>query len=140
MRDIISILDLRSSILDPRSWRFVSNFQLQLLFNKLLADNRALFRRPPSGRAVKLDDDPSLVAEIFQDLQYTGNIDHALPQFDDVVFRPQRPAVESWRGLLNQYVIEIRVEQAVYVIARNFTGSPPAVCICARSGAAHTYF
>ena len=54
MTSRIAILDPRSSILDPRSWRFVSNFQLQLLFDKLLADNRALFRCPSSGRAVKL--------------------------------------------------------------------------------------
>src|SRR5262245_63941443 len=109
MRDIISILDLRSSILDPRSWRFVSNFQLQPIFDELLADNRALFRRPPSGRAVKLDDDPALVAEIFQYLKHTGDIDHALPQFDEVVFGPKRPAVESWRSLLNQHILEMRI-------------------------------
>src|SRR5262245_14694475 len=99
-----------------------SHFQLQPLLDELFADDRALFRRPPSGRAVKLDDDPSLVAEIFQYLQRAGNIDHALPQFDEVVFRPQRPAVESWRGLLNQHVLEMRVEQADDVIAREFHG------------------
>src|SRR6266498_3508570 len=118
----IAIFDPRSSILDPRSWRFASNFQLQLLFDKLLADNRALFRRPSSDRSVKLDDDPALVAEIFQYLQHTGDIDHALPQFDEVVFRPQRPAVEPWRGLLNQHVLEMRIEQAGDVIAREFHG------------------
>src|SRR2546428_4356476 len=105
---------------DPRSWRLVSYLQLQSLFNKLLADNGALFRRPSSARAVKLDDDPALVTEIFQYLQRAGDIDHALPQFDEVVFWPQRPAIESWSSLLNQYVLEMWVEQAVDVIAREF--------------------
>src|SRR5262245_29352233 len=103
-------------------WCFSSYLQLQPLFNKLLAYNRALFRRPPSGRAVKLDDDPALVAEVFHYLQHAGDIDHALPQLDEVVFRPQRPAVESGRGLLNQYILEMRIEQAVDVIVREFHG------------------
>src|SRR5215813_10459971 len=89
---------------------FASHLQPQFLLDISLADDRALFRRPSSRRAVKLDDDPTLVAEIFHDLQRAGDIDYALPQFDEVIFRPQRPAVESRRNLLNQDVLEMRID------------------------------
>src|SRR5215470_1880664 len=68
--------------------------KLEFILDIPLADDRALFWRPSQGRAVKLDDDPALVAEILHDLQRARNIDHALSQFDEVVFRFQRPSVE----------------------------------------------